>query len=87
MNFKSLTERDLELNHSINFDFTNRLNDICFLDIETKVVNDFLRRDDNIFMNFGIEARVPFLDQKMIENYLLMREKKKYGNLFQSKFF
>ena len=57
------------------------------MDIDTKVVNDFLRRDDNIFMNFGIEARVPFLDKKMIENFLYMDEKKKYGSFFKNKFF
>ena len=87
VNFKNLKENDLELNQSKNFKFSNRLNDICFLDIDTKVVNDFLRRDDNIFMHFGIEARVPFLDKRMVENFLYMDEKKKYGNFFKSKFF
>jgi len=87
VNFQNLKESDLELNHSKNFNFSNRLNDICFMDVDTKITNDFLRRNDNIFMNFGIEARVPFLDQKMIENYLFMDEKKKYGNFFKSKFF
>ena len=87
INFQNLKESDLELNHSKNFNFSNRLNDICFMDVDTKITNDFLRRNDNIFMNFGIEARVPFLDQKMIENYLFMDEKKKYGNLFKNKFF
>ena len=87
LNFQELKEDDLELNHSKNFNFKNRLNDICFMDIDTKVVNDFLRRDDNIFMNFGIEARVPFLDKKMIENFLYMDEKKKYGSFFKNKFF
>ena len=87
INFQNLKKSDLELNHSKNFNFSNRLNDICFMDVDTKITNDFLRRNDNIFMNFGIEARVPFLDQKMIENYLFMDEKKKYGNLFKNKFF
>mgnify|MGYP006089352707 CR=1 FL=1 len=87
INFQNLEGGDLELNHSENFKFSNRLNDICFMDIDTKITNDFLRRNDSIFMHFGIEARVPFLDQKMIENYLFMDEKKKYGNLFKSKFF
>ena len=87
LDFQNLNEDDLELNHLKNFDFSNRLNDICFLDIDTKITNDFLRRDDNIFMNFGIEARVPFLDKEMIENFLFMHEKKKYGALLKSKFF
>ena len=86
-NFQKLAEDDLELNHSQNLKFSNRLNDICLMDVDTKITNDFLRRNDNIFMNFGIEARVPFLDQSMIENYIFIDERKKYGNLFQSKFF
>ena len=86
LNFEHLNENDLELNHSKNYSFSNRLNDMCFLDLDTKITNDFLRRDDNIFMNFGIEARVPFLDQNMIEKFLFLDEKIKYGNLLQSKF-
>lgn len=87
LDFQKLQADDLELNHSKDFIFTNRLNDICYLDIDTKIANDFLRRDDNIFMNFGIEARVPFLDQKMIENFLFIDEKEKFGNFLDSKYF
>ena len=64
------------LNHCNNYKLKNSLNDLLYLDIDTKIPNDFLRRNDNIFMNFGIEARVPYLDQNMIENYLFLSEKK-----------
>ena len=49
-------------------------------------INGFNFQDDNIFMNFGIEARVPFLDQKMIENFLFIDEKEKFGNFLDSKY-
>jgi asparagine synthase (glutamine-hydrolysing) len=48
-----LCEEDISLGH-------DRLS---ILDLDTKIPNDFLIRNDNIFMNFGIEERVPFLDE------------------------
>ncbi len=76
-NFKNMSYGDIFLNHCNNYKLKNSLNDLLYLDIDTKIPNDFLRRNDNIFMNFGIEARVPYLDQNMIENYLFLSEKKK----------
>ena len=38
-------------------------------------------------MNFGIEARVPYLDQNMIEKFLFLDEKKKYNYSFKNKGF
>jgi len=86
-NFKELNVENLFLNHSKNFSFSNRLNDLCYLDIDTKIPNDFLRRNDNIFMNFGIETRVPYLDQNMIESFIFMNEKKKFNYLLTNKGF
>ena len=38
-------------------------------------------------MNFGIEARVPYLDQNMIENYLFLSEKKSTITFYRIKVF
>ncbi len=86
-NFLHMDTESIYLNHCNNFNFTNSLNDMLYLDIDTKIPNDYLRRNDSIFMNFSIEARVPFLDQNMIENFLFMDEKKKYNYSFENKGF
>jgi asparagine synthase (glutamine-hydrolysing) len=86
-NFVEMQVKDLCLNHGNNYKFSNRLNDISFLDLDTKIQNDFMRRNDSIFMNFGIEARVPFLDERMINNYLYLDENIKFNNSFKSKGF
>ena len=54
-------------------------------DLDTWVPNDILVRNDKIYGNKGIEARVPFLDKNLIERYLMMSDFKKYGPLFKSK--
>tara|TARA_B100001057_G_C22093258_1_gene660371 strand:- start:99 stop:530 length:432 start_codon:yes stop_codon:yes gene_type:complete len=46
-------------------------------DIDTWIQNDVLIRNDKIYMNEGIEVRVPFLDQEMIENFLFYSTFKK----------
>ena len=84
-NFENMSYENIFLNHCQNYKFKNSLNDLLYLDIDTKIPNDFMRRNDNIFMNFGIEARVPYLDQNMIENYLFLSENKKYNYLLQNK--
>ena len=56
-----------------------------FHDLDTWVPNDILIRNDKIYANEGIEARVPFLDRNIIENYLMLKDFKKYGLLFKSK--
>ena len=48
LDYKNLDVNDLNLNHTKSFHFSNRINDVCFLDIDTKIVNDFLRRNDII---------------------------------------
>ena len=85
--FASMQTNELYLNHCKDYKLNNSLNDLMYLDIDTKIPNDFLRRNDNIFMNFGIEARVPYLDQNMIEKFLFLDEKKKYNYSFQNKGF
>ena len=54
-------------------------------DLDTWVVNDILLRNDKIYSNKGIEARVPFLDKDLITNYLMASDLKKYGFFFKSK--
>ena len=56
-----------------------------FHDLDTWVPNDILIRNDKIYANRGIEARVPFLDKNIIENYLMINDFKKYGLFLKSK--
>ena len=76
---------DLSLNHCQNYQLTNRLNHICFLDLDTVIPNDFLLRNDKIFMSQGKEVRVPLLDINLINKFLMLNENKKFGNSFRSK--
>ena len=48
-------------------------------DLDTWIQNDVLLRNDKIYANSSIELRVPFLDQKIIENYLMINDYEKYG--------
>ena len=54
--------------------------------MQSWVVNDPLSRNDKIFGNFGKEVRVPFLDQNIIENFLMIKPSKKNGFFFESKY-
>ena len=56
-----------------------------FADIDTWVQNDVLLRNDKIYMNEGVEVRVPFLDQEMIENFLFYSSYKKINFLKRTK--
>ncbi len=86
-NFNQITEKDFSqiFNHSLNFDNNPNLSNVMLHDLDTWVPNDILVRNDKIYGNKGIEARVPFLDKNLIESYLMMSDFKKYGPLFKSK--
>ena len=86
-NFKLLNESDLRqiFNHSLNLSNHPNLSNVMLHDLDTWVPNDILIRNDKIYGNKGIEARVPFLDKKIIEDYLMLKDFKKYGPLFKSK--
>ncbi len=86
-NFKLIKENDLDkiLNHTLNLDNQPNLSNAMFHDLDTWVPNDILIRNDKIYANEGIEARVPFLDRNIIEDYLMLKDFKKYGLLFKSK--
>ncbi len=69
------------LNYKFNYDFTSEMiekkfsfinsntliGNVLNFDITTLVVEDPVKRVDNMTMAWGLEARVPFLDHKLIE--------------------
>ncbi len=86
-NFKLISDKDLDniLNHTLNLDNNPNLSNVMYHDIDTWVPNDILIRNDKIYANKGIEARVPFLDKNLIEDYLMLKDFKKYGIFLKSK--
>jgi len=86
-NFEFFNEDDLNetLNNSLNINNEPNLSNVMYHDLDTWVVNDILLRNDKIYSNKGIEARVPFLDKDLITNYLMASDLKKYGFFFKSK--
>ena len=84
-NMKRYNKNDLKFNHCNDFELKNRLNHVCFLDIDSVIPNDFLLRNDKIFMSQGKEVRVPMLDVNLINKFLMMNESKKFVNSFKSK--
>jgi len=76
---------DRILNHTLNLDNQPNLSNVMFHDLDTWVPNDILIRNDKIYGNEGIEARVPFLDKNIIDGYLMLSDFKKYGPFFKSK--
>ena len=85
--FKLINNSDLDqiLNHSLNLNNHPNLSNVMFHDLDTWLPNDILVRNDKIYGNKGIEARVPFLDKQIIEDYLMIKDSKKYGLFFKSK--
>ncbi len=79
-NFRYFEREDLDFifNHSKKT-FKNKLSNVMFHDLDTWIPNDILLRNDKIYAHSGIEVRVPFLDQQIIENYLMIDGYKKYG--------
>ena len=85
-NFKKINEDEVRN----NFNFSKlynlpKLNNLMFRDLETWVVNDICLRNDKIYSNKGIEARVPYLDENLINLFLMYPEFKKYGFFFKNK--
>tara|TARA_B100001057_G_scaffold496374_1_gene597700 strand:+ start:6315 stop:8099 length:1785 start_codon:yes stop_codon:yes gene_type:complete len=85
-NFRFLNDKDLNemFNHSKSYN-KNKLSNVMFHDLDTWIPNDILLRNDKIYAHSGIEVRVPFLDKKIIENYLMINEFNKYGLFFKYK--
>lgn len=86
-NFKKINEKNLDkiLHHSSNFSSDPTLANVMYHELDTWVPNDILLRNDKIYGSRGIEARVPFLDKNIIENYLMIGDFKKYGILNRNK--
>lgn len=85
INYKEITAKELEQNHTIDEVLKNNLNSICYLDLDTVVPNDYLLRNDKIFMNEAIEVRVPLLDVNIINKFLMMNQYRKFNYSFESK--
>ena len=85
INFNYITKNQLNLNHTNQIHLDDNLNSVSLIDLDTIVPNEYLLRNDKIFMNEGIEVRVPLLDLKIINNFLGLSEFKKYQYLFQNK--
>jgi asparagine synthase (glutamine-hydrolysing) len=84
-NFKKAEVKDIGLNHTDKFDLKNNLNCVSLIDLDTLVPNDYLIRNDKIYMDSGIEVRVPLLDEDLINNLLMISSSKKFGYKFKSK--
>tara|TARA_Y100000590_G_scaffold156343_1_gene179702 strand:+ start:5010 stop:6791 length:1782 start_codon:yes stop_codon:yes gene_type:complete len=84
-NFKLLKQDDLFLNHTKDLKLENNLNSISLMDLDLIIPNEYLLRNDKIFMNEGVEVRVPLLDLNLINNLLNINEFKKFQYLFKSK--
>jgi len=55
------------------------LNKVLHLDVTTLIVDDPVKRVDNMTMAWGLEARVPFLDHELVELAAQMPAKYKVG--------
>ena len=86
-NFKKLQKENLFFNHANNIELKSTVNNVGLLDIDTRVTNDYLLRNDKIFAQAGIEVRVPLLDVSIIENFLQISEYKKFNYRLKSKGF
>lgn len=69
LKFEKIKTQNIAFSNSKEIEKLN-LGNIAFHDIDTWIKNDVLLRNDKIYSNFGIETRVPFLDQRIIESYL-----------------
>jgi len=85
--FKYIDKNELNeiLNQSKGYSDGSSLSNVMYHDLDTWVPNDILLRNDKIYGNQGIEARVPFLDKNIIEKFLMMSDYKKFGLFFNSK--
>ena len=83
--FEKITANTLGLNHLDNTKLKNNLNTVSLIDLDTIVPNDYLLRNDKIFMDSGIETRVPFLDESLINNLMNMSSFRKFGYRLSSK--
>ncbi len=84
-NFQYIKKNQLYLNHSHETELKDSLNSVSLIDLDTIVPNEYLLRNDKIFMNEGIEVRVPLLDINIVKNFLNINEYRKFQYTFKSK--
>ena len=63
----------------------NFLDAVLHMDVTTLIVDDPVKRVDNMTMAYGLEARVPFLDHELVE--LVMRAPTEYKTKSEGKYF
>ena len=78
-NFRLLSKNYIFKVFYLGFKTNTNVNSVMYHDLDTWIQNDVLLRNDKIYSNSSIECRVPFLDQNIIENFLLVNDFKKYG--------
>jgi len=66
--------------HFSNLGGADYLNKVLHLDVTTLIVDDPVKRVDNMTMAWGLEARVPFLDHELVELAAQMPSQYKVGN-------
>ena len=84
-NFDKITTNSIALNHMSGVELKNNLNSVALIDLDTLVPNEYLLRNDKIFMDSGIEVRVPFYDVELINNLMMTSTFRKFGYKFKSK--
>lgn len=57
----------LVANHLARSTTDDFINSVLCLDVSTLIVDDPVKRVDNMMMAWGVEARVPFLDRRLVE--------------------
>jgi asparagine synthase (glutamine-hydrolysing) len=77
----TFAKADLYFNKAKNLDLKNQL---MFVDMNTYLLNDHLRKVDRMSMAHSLEARVPFLDHRMVELAMTLPSKYKVS-LFETK--
>jgi asparagine synthase (glutamine-hydrolysing) len=83
--YNQIKSDEVYFNHFNKKNSDLSLENVMFADIDTWVQNDVLLRNDKIYMSNGIEVRVPYLDQEMIENFLFYSSFKKVNFLKKTK--
>ena len=83
--YNQIKSDEVYFNHFNKKNSDLSLENVMFADINTWVQNDVLLRNDKIYMSNGIEVRVPYLDQEMIENFLFYSSFKKVNFLKKTK--
>jgi len=77
----TFSKAEFYFNKAKNLDLKNQL---MFVDMNTYLLNDHLRKVDRMSMAHSLEARVPFLDHRMVELAMSLPSKYKV-TLFKTK--